>query len=393
MASVRKFTDPRPRRDGKRRVAWRVRWTDADGRRRVRDWPTRAEAERFRARVDSGAARRKLTLADVADLLLEDKRELARAGELAASTAEQYRQHIQIHFLPDPIARLMAGEAEAVDVQEYFERLRAGGVSLALARKIQTTTRLVFKRAILAGCRRDNPAAIARVPGKKAERRRGKPARVPPRDQCAALLAAADARADKDGGRAAALVRVFMLAGLRSGEARALRRNAINAARAPYWIDVRASADKWGDIRERPKTDHGRRRVYIGEETARILRAWLGRAPVSAEHLVFPDQAGGVWRQESIRRNTWIPVCRAAGLARLDEKRGEWQPLVRIHDARHVAASAKIAIGWRGEKLKNFMGHHSVEFTLDVYGHLFPSDDPDGDAREANAGERFFDMP
>ena len=134
-----------------------------------------------------------------------------------------------------------------------------------------------------------------------------------------------------------------MFAGLRAGELRALARDAINVVHAPFWIDVTRSADKWGEIRDRPKSHHGRRRIYIGRETAEAVRAWLAHAPVSAERLVFPDQAGGVWRHESITRNFWIPVARAAGLATYDAERRAWCPVHRVHDLRHVAASAKIA--------------------------------------------------
>ena len=45
---------------------------------------------------------------------------------------------------------------------------------------------------------------------------------------------------------------------------------------------------------------------------------------------------------------------------------------ITLHVCRHTFASYMIAAGVNVKALSTFMGHASVAFTLDRYGHLFP---------------------
>ena len=45
-----------------------------------------------------------------------------------------------------------------------------------------------------------------------------------------------------------------------------------------------------------------------------------------------------------------------------------------VHALRHSAAARMIAAGWTPKAVQQVMGHRSVAFTLDTYGHLFESD-------------------
>jgi integrase len=45
---------------------------------------------------------------------------------------------------------------------------------------------------------------------------------------------------------------------------------------------------------------------------------------------------------------------------------------ITLHECRHTFASYMIAAGVNVKALSTFMGHASVAFTLDRYGHLFP---------------------
>ena len=48
------------------------------------------------------------------------------------------------------------------------------------------------------------------------------------------------------------------------------------------------------------------------------------------------------------------------------------QRRITLHECRHTFASYMIAAGVNVKALSTFMGHASVAFTLDRYGHLFP---------------------
>jgi integrase len=49
---------------------------------------------------------------------------------------------------------------------------------------------------------------------------------------------------------------------------------------------------------------------------------------------------------------------------------------VRIHDVRHTFASLLIQNGESLASVKEQMGHHSIQLTVDVYGHLVPGGSP-----------------
>lgn len=45
---------------------------------------------------------------------------------------------------------------------------------------------------------------------------------------------------------------------------------------------------------------------------------------------------------------------------------------IGLHEARHTFASLMIAAGVNAKALSTFMGHSSIQITLDRYGHLMP---------------------
>jgi integrase len=50
------------------------------------------------------------------------------------------------------------------------------------------------------------------------------------------------------------------------------------------------------------------------------------------------------------------------------------KPRFGLHALRHAACSNWIAVKASKLQVKEWAGHHSVEFTIDVYGHLWPED-------------------
>ena len=46
--------------------------------------------------------------------------------------------------------------------------------------------------------------------------------------------------------------------------------------------------------------------------------------------------------------------------------------LIRIHDLRHTFASLLIQNGESLAYVKDQLGHHSIQITVDIYGHLVP---------------------
>lgn len=47
---------------------------------------------------------------------------------------------------------------------------------------------------------------------------------------------------------------------------------------------------------------------------------------------------------------------------------------LRVHDLRHTAVAILISQGVHPEAIKRFLGHSSIRVTMDICGHLFPSE-------------------
>lgn len=120
---------------------------------------------------------------------------------------------------------------------------------------------------------------------------------------------------------------------------------------------------------ERTKTDRGRRVVDLDAATVAVLR---GRKKQQAEHrlamgdgwadthgLVFTEPDGRPLDPESIAQVFNRRVARF-GL-----------PRIRFHDLRHTHVAHLIASGEKLLLITRRLGHASVAFTQDRYGHLF----------------------
>ncbi len=74
---------------------------------------------------------------------------------------------------------------------------------------------------------------------------------------------------------------------------------------------------------------------------------------------------------------------------------------VRIHDLRHTFASLLIQAGESLAYIRDQMGHHNIQVTVDIYGHLVPGgnkdtvdwlDDMDFDATIRNQDKRGYEL-
>src|SRR5262249_29928174 len=76
---------------------------------------------------------------------------------------------------------------------------------------------------------------------------------------------------------------------------------------------------------------------------------------------VFVSGAGTPINRGHFRWRTWWALLAKAGLR-----------YVRIHDLLHTYASLLIQQGKSLAYVKEQMGHHSIQVTVDTYGHLRP---------------------
>ncbi len=125
-------------------------------------------------------------------------------------------------------------------------------------------------------------------------------------------------------------------------------------------------------------TKSGKHRdVPIPPPLVAILRRHRLEEPYQGE-LVFPNDRG-----EAYTKNTHLEHVLRAALARIG------LPQIRLHDLRHVYASHFLMAGGNIYDLQKNLGHHSSDFTTDVYGHL----SADHRVKESDRLAGLFDVP
>ena len=351
------------RKDGS--IVWRVRWRQG-GRNRSKVLGRKRDAEAFDAEI----TRRKRT-GELAQLDA-GKEPLARFGEewwrlyaqpnLARSTLKGYASIWDAHVLPR-LGSVPLRELTPDVVNRFRLELEAEGVGPTSVRKSLVLLQGVLQRACEWGRLASNPAAIVRKP-------------VPPRARTVVPLAPERVEAIRFAllgcGRVrdATLVAVLAYAGLRPGEALALR-----------WAHVRdrtllvEGAVSLGAIED---TKTGRNRtVRVLGPLSQDLAEWrlhAGRPP--GQSLLFSGHDGEPWTATAYRnwrRRVYVPVARAVGLER-----------PRPYDLRHSFVSLLIAEGHNVVDVARQAGH-SPKVALDTYAHVFEEFDP---AERIDAAER-----
>jgi integrase len=156
------------------------------------------------------------------------------------------------------------------------------------------------------------------------------------------------------------LIRLLAYAGLRWGEAIALRVRHVDLVRRRIEVSEAIVEVHGQSVVGTPKT-HQRRAVpvprFLAEELAKAL------ADKGPDDLVFTSPRGGVLRNTNFRPRFFDPAAERAGLPGLT-------PL----ELRHNAASLAVAAGANVKAVQQMLGHASAAMTLDVYAGLFADD-------------------
>src|SRR5262249_4577956 len=93
--------------------------------------------------------------------------------DLAASTMQNYRRHIEEHLLP-AFESMAVGDIQAPDIAAWERREQAAGYAESSIRTWRATLHLILADAVEDGLREANPAARRRGRGKRAGRSRNR---------------------------------------------------------------------------------------------------------------------------------------------------------------------------------------------------------------------------
>jgi integrase len=289
----------------------------------------------------------------------------ARRADLRASTALGYTKLVASRILPAlgdvPLSRIDAALLEAF----YGDLVKGGGRDgKPLAAKTVAKTAGLLSIALADAVRLKliafNPATDARLP------------RRPQREMTAWTEAEASAFLASVGSeRLSPLWRLALATGLRRGELCGLRWKDVDLVAGTLSVvstRVVAAAVVTGE----PKTRAGARVVSLDRETVVALSGWRRRQAEERlaaggawtdSGLVFVDELGVPPHPETITR-WWREAVGRAGL-----------PPIRLHDARHTAATVMLRAGVPVKVVSQRLGHADVAVTMRVYQHVTAQDD------------------
>jgi integrase len=375
--------------DGSHGEAWVVAYTDQAGKRRIKSFDRRRDADAYHATVNveirAGhhvADSQSITVAEAGRLWLES----GDGAGLERTTLDAYRQRLNFHIVP-LLGAVKLSQLTVPMVRQFEDKLRKTR-SPAMVRMV-----LGALGAILADAQERGLAAQNVVRGLRARRLRGRERRadrrqrgrlrvgvdIPSPEQIRAIIAELERR-----WRPLLLTAIFT--GLRSSELRGLRWIDVDLKRNE--LHVRQRADYYRTIGAL-KSEAGERTIPLAPVLANTLREWKLGCPKGELNLVFPNGAGHIESHANIVNRGFIPAQIAAGVVTANGK----AKYTGLHSLRHFYASWCINRRVDGglelplKVVQARLGHASVQMTADRYGHLFPRGD---DGAELAAAEKIF---
>ncbi len=345
------------RRDAAGRDQYRGHVYDRRARRKLRgEWTySLAAAKSWRhdalARLDAGtlSADRGELIAAAADAFVADMRTgdaRTRSGDrYKPSAIRDYERGFRLRIVP-AIGGSRLADVRTSDLQQLVARWQGDGFDLdpSTIRNTMNALRALYRHSVALGRCHQNPTQGLMLPAV-----RGKRDRIEPPEVAERLIAALPFPER-------ALWATAFEAGLRRGELQAVGWEHVDLdART---IRVHSGWDQYeGEID--PKSAAGWRTVPMTGELHVIL----------AEHRRLSQRIAGL----VFGRTPETPFAPSTAAERAERawKAAGLRP-IGLHEARHTYASYLIAAGVEMKAISTYMGHSSVAFTYDRYGHLMP---------------------
>ncbi len=390
---------------GVEKEAWIADYTDQNGKRHIKTFPRKKDAEAF-ANKAGVEVRGHIHVADSDSVTVAEAAAdwLARARrELERGTCDQYRQHVDLHILPF-IGNMKLSRLTVPAVRSFMDKLHDEGRSPAMVKAVRTSLGSIIAEAQERGKAIRNPVremATNKKSTTSSEKRRKKRLEygvdIPTHAEINTIIAHASDRFRP-------LLTVAVFTGLRSSELRALRWADVDFDKRT--IRVAQRADAYSDI-GMPKSEAGQRTVPVGPHVINTLKEWKLRCPKGELDLVFPNTRGRLESHANLAKRGLIAPQLAAGLTKRKVKRdGLRKPVLDANGKPIMVTSAKYEgmhalrhwfASWclnrksdGGRELtpklvQAYLGHSSIKLTFDTYGHLFPSQDDEAALAAAEA--------
>jgi integrase len=338
------------------KTKWQVRYIDPVGRERSKTFPRKVDADKYLIHVEGQKQRAEWIDPKRSATRFEElaERWLASRSHLKPRTFEGYHSLLRVHILP-ALGSLRLDRIDRLTVESWMAERKAAGLSASRRRQAFQVFRQILDAAVEDRYLPSNPAIGVKLP-KLTQREQLflEPEEVA---EIAALVPE----------QFRALLYIFGCAGLRWGEAVALRRRRVDVLRSRLEV-TESMSDVAGQLIFGPTKNYRNLTIVLPRFLRDMLNGHLLRHTASGtDGLLFTAENGSPLRNSNFNRRVWKPTVEQAGLPEG----------LRIHDLRHSAVAFLISQGAHPEAIKRYMGHSSISVTMDVYGHLFPSDAED----------------
>jgi integrase len=368
---------------GEKRECWVVRYTDKSGKKHLKTFESKKNADSFRNKISFDLERGEhigssgdMKFNDVLEPFLRHcEARVAVGNDLRGQTLRTWRRLIKKSIQPK-FGSYRLRDVTLREMQAWFDALvldETRPIKRASLELRLTILRAIFRYVEKNGLYR-NPLKAEKIElgGAPLDK-----IPVPSRDEVRQLLLMSDSRKSSPAPYLKPLIYTAIFSGLRKGELRGLIWDNVNFK--DDIIQVRQSADDLGLI-GKPKSKAAVRDVPIAPPLLKVLREWRLAAPISP--YVFtptrgrppwasrvdgkaPAKPSGVLSQTAINEIWKTFQRRAFGKTR-------WY---RFHSLRHAAAAIFIESGLPPKRIQEIMGHASIKMTFDLYGYLFEDRD------------------
>ncbi|MDW3216245.1 MAG: tyrosine-type recombinase/integrase [Ilumatobacteraceae bacterium] len=295
------------------------------------------------------------------------------------TTLRGYRRSLDAYVLPRlgdvALQELRASDLDAL----YAELLRSGGrrgqgLSMTTVHHVHAAMNKMLHDAERKGLVIRNVAKLANAPTLTTARAKGPEMRVWLPDELARFLASIE------GNRNEMLFRLMAMTGIRRGEVVALRWSDVELSGHRLTVNQAATVIDGDEVVAVPKTRRSRRVIDLDPDTVSMLQRHRARqreqflmlgVSATASDRVFTNEIGEPLRPNSVGQ-AFRRLVDAVDLS-----------VIRLHDLRHTHATHLLMAGVNVKVVSERLGHSSVSFTLDTYGHVMPGQQAEAAAAAA----------
>ncbi len=305
---------------------------------------------------------------------------LAKTGAIEPSTALDYSKNLK-HL--GSLAALPLAGVGRTDIEQWELELLDKGLSPVTAGKCHRILKQCLTHAYEAGDIARNPMLGVRPP-----KRAKKPPNALDADSRARLiriLGETGPTALRTG------IALALYAGLRQGEACALRWRNVDLAAGTLRVEESIGIGTGGAYLKEPKTGGSRRTIPMVPQLLEIIRqrrAAMLEACAEAGVLLRGDsfvigRVDGAFQGPTDLGRQWRALASSYGLTGVTGAR------VTFHDLRHTFATVAIAEGVDVKTVSSMLGHANAAMTLNVYA----ASDPDAKRAAATKIGAAFERP